>query len=81
MRKTLLRTLVVAALVALVGAAAAQAIRLQVGKIVIVADGGFTPTTLPKKRNAPIRLHGHARFSTTDGGMLLPCSAASSVVL
>jgi len=67
MRKTLLRTLVAVAAVALVGAGAAQAIKLRVGNIVIVSDGGFTPTTLPKRKNAPIKLYGHAKFSTTDG--------------
>jgi hypothetical protein len=67
MRKTLLRTLAVAGGVALAMAATAQAIRLPVGNIVITADGGFTPTTLPKHENAPIKLYGHAKFSTIDG--------------
>lgn len=67
MRKTLLRTLVAAFALLLIGAGAAQAIRLQVGNIVIVTDGGFTPTTLPKRKNAPIKLYGQARFKTTDG--------------
>ena len=62
MRKTLLRTLVVAAVAALlVVAGAAQAITLRVGDIVITGDGGFTPTTLPKNENAPIKLYGHAK--------------------
>jgi hypothetical protein len=67
MRKTLLRTLVVAAALALVGAAAADAIKLRIGNIVISGDGGFTPTTLPKRENAPIKLYGHAKFGTVDG--------------
>jgi hypothetical protein len=67
MRKTLLRMLVTVAAVALLGAGAAQAITLRIGNIVISGDGGFTPTTLPKRENAPIKLYGHARFSTTDG--------------
>jgi hypothetical protein len=67
MRKALLRTLVVVAAIALLGTAAADALKLRVGSIVIVADGGFTPTTLPKHENAPIRLYGHAKFSTVDG--------------
>ncbi|HXS48319.1 MAG TPA: hypothetical protein VN756_12755 [Solirubrobacterales bacterium] len=67
MRKTLLRTLLVAGLVALVAAGAAQAIKLRIGNIVIVAEGGFSPTKLPKKEDAPITLHGSARFSTVDG--------------
>lgn len=67
MRKTLLRTLVGIAAVALIGAGTAQAIKLRIGNIVIVANGGFTPTTLPKRENAPIKLYGNAKFSTVDG--------------
>lgn len=67
MRKTLLRTLIALGIVALVGAGAAQALKLRIGNIVIVTDGGFAPTTLPKNVDAPIKLHGFAKFSTTDG--------------
>ncbi|MET0305859.1 MAG: hypothetical protein ABW196_06470 [Solirubrobacterales bacterium] len=67
MRKTLLRALVGIAAVALIGAGTAQAIKLRIGNIVIVANGGFTPTTLPKHENAPIKLYGSAKFSTVDG--------------
>lgn len=67
MRKILLRTLLVLAAVALVGAGAAQAIKLRIGNIVITANGGFSPTKLPKRENAPIKLHGNAKFSTVDG--------------
>ena len=67
MRKTVLRTLIVIAAVALVGAGAAQAIKLRIGNIVIVGDGGFTPNKLPKNVNAPIKLFGHASFKTVDG--------------
>jgi len=67
MRKTLLRTLIALAAVGLVSAGAAEAIKLRIGNIVIVGDGGFTPTTLPKHRDAPIKLFGHATFKTVDG--------------
>jgi hypothetical protein len=67
MRKIWLRTTVLALAFGLLTVSAAEAIRLQIGEIVIVADGGFTPTTLPKRENAPIKLYGHAKFSTTDG--------------
>jgi hypothetical protein len=72
MRKTLLRALVGVAAVALIGAGTAQALRLQIGKIIVVGDGGFTPTSLPKHENAPIKLYGHAKFSTTDGSRPSP---------
>jgi hypothetical protein len=45
----------------------AGAITLRVGDIVITADGGFTPTTLPKHRDAPITLHGGGKISTVSG--------------
>ncbi len=67
MRKTLLRTLVLVAAIGLVGAGAAQALKLRIGDIVIVANGGFSPTTLPKNENAPIKLFGSATFKTIDG--------------
>lgn len=67
MRKTLLRTLAVVAVVALVGAGGAEALKLRIGKIIIEGDGGFTPTTLPKNKNAPIKLYGNAKFKTVDG--------------
>lgn len=67
MRKAVLRALIVVAVVGLLGAGGAQALKLRIGKIIIVGDGGFTPTTLPKHENAPIKLYGHATFKTTDG--------------
>jgi hypothetical protein len=66
-RKTLLRTQVVAVVAMLVLAASAVAIRLETGNIVVVADGGFTPTTLPKDKFAPIKLHGFGKIGTKDG--------------
>jgi len=67
MRKTLLRLMVPVCIVAMLATGAAEAITLRVGNIVITGDGGFKPTSLPKTKNAPIKLYGHAKFSTTDG--------------
>jgi hypothetical protein len=72
MRKTLLRTLIAVCAVAMVGAGVAEAITLRVGNIIISGDGGFRPTTLPKRENAPIELYGHAKFSTVDGSRPSP---------
>jgi hypothetical protein len=72
MRKTLLRTIAVAAVALLLSAGVAQAIKLRVGDIIITADGGFSPQTLPKRENAPIKLHGYAKFKTTDGSRPSP---------
>ena len=33
----------------------------------ITTDGGFSPTTLPKQRFAPIKLHGYGKIATEDG--------------
>lgn len=72
MRKVLLSAVAVGLSMALLAGGAAQAIKLRIGEIVIVADGGFTPTKLPKRRNAPIKLHGYAKFGTVDGSRPSP---------
>jgi hypothetical protein len=67
MRKSLLRTFAIAAVLLVVGAATALALTLRIKNIVIDTDGGFTPTTLPKHKFAPIKLHGYGKISTIDG--------------
>lgn len=67
MRKTLLRANVMAVVAMLVLAASAVALRLETGNLVVTTDGGFTPTTLPKKKFAPIKLHGFGKIDTKDG--------------
>lgn len=67
MRKILLRTYVSVAAVLLITAGSALAITLHAANLVITADGGFSPTTLPKHGFAPIRLHGFGKIATEDG--------------
>jgi len=67
MRKSLLRTFAIAAVLLVVGAGTALALTLRIANIVVVTDGGFTPTTLPKHEFAPIKLHGFGKISTADG--------------
>jgi hypothetical protein len=67
MQKILLRALAAAAVLLLAAGGTAYALRLQVGNIIVVTDGGFSPTTLPKHELAPIKLHGFGRFETADG--------------
>jgi len=67
MRKTVLRASAIAAVVLLVAAAAATALVLRAGNIVVTTDGGFSPTTLPKHKLAPIQLHGYGKISTVSG--------------
>lgn len=69
MSKRLLRTLVLAAALVMVLSAAAAAIVLRAGNIVVVADGGFSPTRLPRTHDAPIRLHGYGKIRTADGSL------------
>lgn len=67
MQKTVLRTIVFIAALSLVLAGSAAALRLQIGNVVVSAEGGFSPTTLPKHKFAPIKLHGYGKISTVDG--------------
>ncbi|MBO0746775.1 MAG: hypothetical protein J2O47_00405 [Acidimicrobiaceae bacterium] len=53
--------------IGLTGLALAE--HVQVGKLVVDFDGGFRPTTLPKKQYAPIDLWGRADISTVDGSL------------
>ena len=51
----------------LVLAGAAGAARIVASGLVVVAEGGFKPTALPEKHNAPITLRAEGRISTTSG--------------
>ena len=53
----------------LVAAATANAFRVhvEVGNLVLDAEGGFAPKALPKHENAPITTHGGGKLSTRDG--------------
>jgi hypothetical protein len=72
LRKTLLRTVIAVGALALVLAGSAFAFRIEVGKLIVIGNGGFTPTKLPQDRNAPIRLHGYGKVETTDGSPPTP---------
>jgi hypothetical protein len=70
MRKTVLRTAILTAVALLaMGGVALATIVLRAGPVEVVAEGGFTPTTLPKHEVAPITLHGEGRIGATDGGL------------
>ena len=56
-----------AALAVLAVGSSAEAIKLRAGNIIITADGGFTPTKLPRHENAPITIHGGGKISTVTG--------------
>jgi hypothetical protein len=48
-------------------AAGAYALILRAGDLVIKADGGFAPKTLPRDHDAPISIHGGGKISTVSG--------------
>lgn len=50
-------------------AAAANAALVKVGNLVLTADGGFTPRTLPRQTFAPIDFTGHADLKSVDGSI------------
>jgi hypothetical protein len=58
---------VVIACVLLVGAANAALVK--VGNLVLTADGGFTPRTLPRQTFAPIDFNGRADLKAVDGSV------------
>ena len=64
--KLRLSTYALIALVVLLGASMADAALVRVGRIVLRADGGFTPQTLPRHSFAPISFRGHANVESTD---------------
>jgi len=56
---------VVLGLLVMVGTA--SALKIRAGDLILNADGGFSPTALPKHRDAPITLHGGGTLSTVSG--------------
>jgi hypothetical protein len=59
--------LVLVAAAGALGSRAVTKIHLRAGNIVVDGEGGFTPTALPKKTDAPITIFGKGRISTVDG--------------
>lgn len=58
-------------LLVLAGSASAvrtvERVELRAGDLVIIGHGGFSPETLPRFHNAPIRIHGGGKISTLSG--------------
>ncbi len=63
------RTLIATALALFILAGTASAARVVSEGIIIVANGSFTPTALPKTHNAPIALSGSVNISTVSGAL------------
>src|SRR3954470_20348225 len=45
----------------------AAALVFRAGDLILNAEGGFSPTALPKHHDAPITLFGRGKISTTSG--------------
>jgi hypothetical protein len=69
MRKRVVKMAVLALATAALIAASASAVSvdLRAGDLIIHAEGGFTPTTLPRHTDAPITAHGGGEISTVSG--------------
>jgi hypothetical protein len=73
MGRRIIRGLALAVVAVLVLVAAGNAlagiikVRIQAGNIIAIGEGGFTPTALPKSKDAPITIFGKGRLTTADG--------------
>ncbi len=67
-RNVVLVTALALGLIAVLATTAA-ALKIRAGDILITAEGGFSPTALPKYQNAPITLHGGGSISTVSGAL------------
>jgi hypothetical protein len=65
-----------ALLLAVAGVGTATGAIVEVDNIVLRADGGFQPQSLPRHRFAPIDFQGHLDISARDGGEVLPLRQA-----
>ena len=55
------------AVLMLIGAGTAAALKIRAGDLILNADGGFAPKALPKHTDAPITIHGGGKLSTVSG--------------
>jgi hypothetical protein len=71
MRKYLMLTMAVAALVAVsvagIATGANKPVTVEAGNLKVTFNGGFSPTKLPKKKFAPITLTASGKIETKDG--------------
>jgi hypothetical protein len=53
-------------------AGAANAALVRIGNLVLTADGGFKPSSLPRSTYVPIKFNGEANLRAVDGGVPTP---------
>lgn len=63
------KVLTTAVLGLLLAAGTASALRVRAGDLILNAEGGFSPTALPKHHDAPITLRGGGSLSTVSGDL------------
>ena len=63
------KILIAAALGLLLVAGTASGLKVRAGDLILKAEGGFSPTALPKRHDAPITLHGGGSLSTVSGDL------------
>lgn len=61
------RVVLLAVAGALLAVGTSAALVVHAGDLVLEAEGGFTPTALPKHQDAPIKLYGSGKVSTESG--------------
>jgi hypothetical protein len=61
------KIIAIAVLGLLITAATAAALQVRAGDLILKAEGGFSPTALPKHEDAPITIHGGGELSTVSG--------------
>lgn len=71
MRKYLMLTMAIAALVAVsvagIATGANKAVTVEAGNLVVTVNGGFSPSKLPKKKLVPISFNASGKIATKDG--------------
>jgi hypothetical protein len=72
----LIRAALLAAAMAALAAASAPAALVEVGDLVLHADGGFQPQSLPRHRFAPISFEGRLDIAAKGGGKPSPLRQA-----
>jgi hypothetical protein len=70
------RPLLLACTLAVLAASGATAAMVQTDGLVLRADGGFRPQSLPRHRYAPIDFHGYAAIAEKGGGRPSPLRQA-----
>jgi hypothetical protein len=63
------RALLICCALVVLGGAGARAALVETGDIVLRADGGFEPRSLPRHRFAPISFQGHLDVAAKGGGV------------